>query len=71
MKPVFSGGLVPLVASKTFKPNNNLAQEECWKTDRTPFNKFVTGIVNKITFSCGKVYVDQTGRWLNERLGEH
>ncbi|CAN7938449.1 unnamed protein product, partial [Ixodes hexagonus] len=29
------------------------------------------GVVYQIPFSCGKIYIGQTGRWLNVRLREH
>ena len=31
----------------------------------------VSGVVYKIPLSCGKVYIGQTGRCLNDRLREH
>lgn len=37
-------------------------------------NKYVecaVGVVYKIPLGCGKVYIGQTGRCLNERLREH
>ncbi|CAN7950138.1 unnamed protein product, partial [Ixodes hexagonus] len=43
----------------------------CVKKHRSPFVACVEGVVYQIPLSCGKKYVGQTGRCLNDRLREH
>ncbi|CAN7938872.1 unnamed protein product [Ixodes hexagonus] len=43
----------------------------CGKKHRNPFVGCAEGVVYMIPFSCGKKYIGQTGRCLNDRLREH
>lgn len=43
----------------------------CQVKHRSKFVECVEGVVYKIPLSCGRSYVGQTGRCLNERLREH
>lgn len=44
---------------------------ECRVSHRTVFVPCVTGVVYRLPLSCGKVYIGQSGRCLNDRLREH
>ncbi|KAM7309437.1 uncharacterized protein ISCGN_013068 [Ixodes scapularis] len=43
----------------------------CAKKHKTPFISCATGRVYSIPLSCGAEYIGQTGRCVNDRLGEH
>lgn len=44
---------------------------QCSKKHRSPFVPCTKGVVYQIPLSCGKVYIGQSGRCLNDRLREH
>lgn len=79
LKKVANRHGVPLV----FSAPNKLAQlcprttkvgckkKGCSKKHASPFVKCVQGVVYDIPLSCGKSYIGQTGRCLNDRLREH
>ncbi|CAN7980436.1 unnamed protein product [Ixodes pacificus] len=59
---------------KRLCPKINSHHDKQDKCDVKHVNKFVNclrGVVYEILFSCGKVYVGQTGRCVNIRLREH
>uniref|UniRef100_A0A224Z9F1 Tick transposon n=1 Tax=Rhipicephalus zambeziensis TaxID=60191 RepID=A0A224Z9F1_9ACAR len=56
--------LCNLAGEKTKKP-------VCGKKHKKPFVPCATEVVYKIPLSCGKAYIGQTGRCLNDRLREH
>lgn len=43
----------------------------CEKQHRTPFVQCAVGVVYEVPLSCGRQYIGQTGRCLNDRLREH
>ncbi|XP_077553291.1 uncharacterized protein LOC144168094 [Haemaphysalis longicornis] len=43
----------------------------CGKQHRTPFVECAVGVVYEVPLSCGRQYIGQTGRCLNDRLREH
>ena len=43
----------------------------CTKKHRAPFQDCEVGVVYSIPLSCGKRYIGQTGRCINERFREH
>lgn len=43
----------------------------CQTKHATPFVRCATGVVYSIPLTCGKVYIGQTGRCINDRLREH
>lgn len=43
----------------------------CQKKHTRPYVKCTTGVVYEIPLSCGKTYVGQTGRCVNDRAREH
>lgn len=46
-------------------------QSSCRVKHKIKFVERVEGVVYKIPLTCGKSYIGQTGRCLNERLREH
>lgn len=44
---------------------------KCSKKHANRFRECIEGVVYKIELSCGKSYVGQTGRCINDRLREH
>lgn len=63
--PLKLSGLCARVNNSTQKRYN------CSKKHRDQFVPCAEGVVYSITLSCGKEYVGQTGRCLNDRLREH
>lgn len=50
---------------------SGVKKKNCSVKHRSPFVECKTGVVYQIPFSCGHVYVGQTGRCINIRLSEH
>lgn len=46
-------------------------KKECDKKHATSFVPCKKEVIYQVPFTCGKVYVGQTGRCLNDRLREH
>lgn len=46
-------------------------KKDCLKGHTTPYVGCATGVVYMIPLVCGKVYIGQTGRCVNDRLREH
>ncbi|CAN7952088.1 unnamed protein product, partial [Ixodes pacificus] len=44
---------------------------QCQKSHANPFVECVEGVVYDVPLSCGRSYVGQTGRCINDRLREH
>ncbi|XP_065288624.1 uncharacterized protein [Dermacentor albipictus] len=49
----------------------NSKKRGCQLKHEKPFIKCSKGVVYAIPLKCGKAYIGQTGRCINERLGEH
>ena len=69
---------VPLVFSAPFKlarlcPRTSREPKRvgCGKNHAKPYAKCSTGVVYEIPLTCGKSYIGQTGRCLNDRAREH
>ena len=58
-------GLCPRVCG------NGQRRSGCGKKHAETFLKCATGVVYQIPLTCGRSYVGQTGRCVNERVGEH
>lgn len=70
VKVVFSAPNKLMDLCKLSKPGVR-AKHGCEKKHRTKFVDCTDGVVYRIPLSCGKHYVGQTGRCLNDRLREH
>lgn len=57
------------MCSRIERGNNR--QKGCVKKHNNSYVDCCVGVVYQIPLSCGKVYVGQTGRCVNERLREH
>ena len=51
--------------------NGRKEKSACSKKHATPFVSCEMGVVYKIPLTCGRCYIGQTGRCLNDRLREH
>lgn len=58
-------GLCPRISAEGAR------QRACVIKHAAQFVKCATGVVYLIPLKCGRVYVGQTGRCVNERAGEH
>ncbi|CAN7937445.1 unnamed protein product, partial [Ixodes hexagonus] len=70
VKVVFSAPNKLMNLYKLTKPDVS-AKRECKKRHRTKFVDCTGCVIYRIPLSCGKQYVGQTGRCLNDRLREH
>lgn len=49
----------------------NDKKKVCHTKHANPFVQCVVGVVYSILLTCGKIYIGQTGRCINDRLREH
>ena len=59
------------LASVCPRVNKPIGSKACSVKHRNMFVKCVKGVVYMTPFSCGKVYIGQSGRCVNDRLREH
>lgn len=79
LKKVAARYKVPIVFSAPFKLGTLCARTDpkkkriktCDKKHAKPFVNCIEGVVYQIPLNCGKVYIGQTGRCVNDRLREH
>lgn len=48
-----------------------MRQEGCVKKHANPYVDCKVGVVYQIALKCGKVYVGQSGRCINDHMNEH
>lgn len=51
--------------------NPQTDMEQCGTKHKTKYAECAVGVVYEIPLSCGSVYIDQTGRCVNDRAREH
>lgn len=65
----------PQKMSQIFSRINSKAEElpksRCKKKRAKPFVSCTSGVIYRILHSCGKIYIGQRGRCLNDRFREH
>lgn len=60
-----------IVERKLAEKSSGVTKKRCTVRHTSPFVPCTTGVVYQLPFSCGHVYIGQTGRCLNVRLSEH